>query len=514
MPTKTRRSRSPARTYLPYNHRPKRARMEETQDVGKLSKTMPGIYSSNFDSYSHSVLKGNSSTWMEGTFTREDLERTFGRASEETRSQSIEKPPPSWAPAIRDLWASSVNRMLKHTNEFAMKIIATRDYLQRMLDGGNVRPDEMEYLMQLPQNIQNYLARFRKLTDEETRRFSVDSLNGLQRPSAATTLQRADETPVRQLTSIPRSDTRRGVVKKTQNKQTTNPLTENTSMNSTRNLSFNAAKLTKFEEKLQAKYENYRRAKELEKKKDQEANKKFLKDLEIARKPRPLRIMTKEQLEEIVVARSSAAVKGGIIARIEKYEITLHDFDTLRPGQWLNDEVINAYLQMLLNRAKRETRRKVHIFNTFFYTTLATKGYDGVKRWARRAKIDVFEQDLILIPINQASHWFLAAIRLPDRLIEIYDSMPRTDATMTFDTIMYYLAQTHKDKTGQNLDKSQWSWIVETAPKQENGYDCGVFTCQFVECLSRGGDLDFEQSDMQYYRQRIRYELIKGRLMR
>ena len=85
---------------------------------------------------------------------------------------------------------------------------------------------------------------------------------------------------------------------------------------------------------------------------------------------------------------------------------------------------------------------------------------------------------------------------------------------MIFDTLMYYLALTYKDKTGTHLDTSQWSWIVETAPKQENGYDCGVFTCQFVECLARGGDLDFEQSDMQYYRQRIRYELVKGRLMR
>ena len=117
-------------------------------------------------------------------------------------------------------------------------------------------------------------------------------------------------------------------------------------------------------------------------------------------------------------------------------------------------------------------------------------------------------------PINQASHWFLAAIRLHDRLIEIYDSMPRTDATPIFEAIMCYLALTYKDKTGALLDTSQWSWVVETAPKQENGYDCGVFTCQFVECLARGGDLDFEQSDMQYYRQRIRYELIKGRLMR
>ncbi|GJN31456.1 hypothetical protein PR202_gb19856 [Eleusine coracana subsp. coracana] len=50
-------------------------------------------------------------------------------------------------------------------------------------------------------------------------------------------------------------------------------------------------------------------------------------------------------------------------------EISKEKFRCLRPGGWLNDEVINLYLELLKGREKREPRRflKCHFFNTFFY---------------------------------------------------------------------------------------------------------------------------------------------------
>src|ERR1700760_934573 len=36
----------------------------------------------------------------------------------------------------------------------------------------------------------------------------------------------------------------------------------------------------------------------------------------------------------------------------------------------------------------------------------------------------------------------------------------------------------------------------QNTPQQENGYDCGVFTCQFLQALSRGEDFGFSQVDM------------------
>jgi len=40
-------------------------------------------------------------------------------------------------------------------------------------------------------------------------------------------------------------------------------------------------------------------------------------------------------------------------------------------------------------------------------------------------------------------------------------------------------------------------WSAQEVPKQSNGCDCGVFTCQFMESLSRdAGGFDFEQKNM------------------
>lgn len=45
-------------------------------------------------------------------------------------------------------------------------------------------------------------------------------------------------------------------------------------------------------------------------------------------------------------------------------------------------------------------------------------------------------------------------------------------------------------------------------PQQENGYDCGVFTCQFLEALSRGEEMfRFTQQDMAYLRRRMIWEI-------
>ena len=49
----------------------------------------------------------------------------------------------------------------------------------------------------------------------------------------------------------------------------------------------------------------------------------------------------------------------------------------------------------------------------------------------------------------------------------------------------------------------------QATPQQENGYDCGVFACQFLQSLSRGeeDDFGFSQVDMLYLRRRMIWEI-------
>jgi len=55
---------------------------------------------------------------------------------------------------------------------------------------------------------------------------------------------------------------------------------------------------------------------------------------------------------------------------------------------------------------------------------------------------------------------------------------------------------------------------MQDAPQQENGYDCGVFTCQFMESLSRGEEFfNFTQRDMDYFRKRMIWEIAHAKFL-
>lgn len=113
--------------------------------------------------------------------------------------------------------------------------------------------------------------------------------------------------------------------------------------------------------------------------------------------------------------------KGGL-------SINTEDFACLAVDQYLNDVIIDFYLNyLLLERLTVEQQAKTHIFSTFFYkrlTTMNAKGKKGdnkltaaqkrherVKNWTKG--VNLFEKDFIIIPINEQSHWFLAIICFP-----------------------------------------------------------------------------------------------------
>ena len=81
-------------------------------------------------------------------------------------------------------------------------------------------------------------------------------------------------------------------------------------------------------------------------------------------------------------------------------------------------------MNLISARAREHDRIAVHGFPSFFYTQLEKKGYSGVKRWAKRAKIEIAKQDLILVPVNLFdTHWVLAVINVKSSRLEYYDSL-------------------------------------------------------------------------------------------
>lgn len=193
-------------------------------------------------------------------------------------------------------------------------------------------------------------------------------------------------------------------------------------------------------------------------------------------------------------------------------QITRRDVQTLAGLNWLNDEVINFYMNLLVERGQNNGDvLNVHAFNTFFYPKLMKQGYATIKRWTK--KVDVFGQDLLLVPVHLGMHWCLATVDFRDKCVRYYDSM-LGDNDRCLQALLEYLHQEHQDKKKSPYNTDDWSLEnVKNIPQQMNGSDCGMFSCKFAEYLARDAHITFNQEHMPYFRRRMVYEIVTNGLL-
>ncbi|MCL7045856.1 hypothetical protein MKW94_020456 [Papaver nudicaule] len=228
--------------------------------------------------------------------------------------------------------------------------------------------------------------------------------------------------------------------------------------------------------------------------------------------------LTDEEESEVSAAFSLVKRRKVLVAHENSnIEITGEILRCLQPGGWLNDEVINVYLELLKEREKREPKKflKCHFFNTFFYKKLASgrTGYDykAVKRWTTQRKIGygLIECDKIFVPIHQKIHWCLAVINKKEKKFQYLDSLKGMDTDVLDNLARYYVDEV-KDKSAEDIDVSSWKReYVKDLPEQENGWDCGMFMIKYSDFYSRGLGLCFNQEHMPYFRRRTVNEILR-----
>ncbi|OEL14215.1 Ubiquitin-like-specific protease ESD4 [Dichanthelium oligosanthes] len=199
-------------------------------------------------------------------------------------------------------------------------------------------------------------------------------------------------------------------------------------------------------------------------------------------------------------------------------EITKEKLECLRPRGWLNDEVINLYIELLKERAEREPKRflKCHFFNTFFYKklTCGTAGYDyqSVRRWTTFKKLGygLIECEKIFVPVHRDIHWCLAVINMKDKSLQYLDSLGGLGHDV-LRVLARYIMDELKDKSNIEIDTT---WMVEVSdclPLQHNGWDCGMFMLKYIDYHSRGLKPSFSQEHMMYFRKRTAKEIVRLR---
>ncbi|KAF9073861.1 hypothetical protein BDP27DRAFT_1318282 [Rhodocollybia butyracea] len=258
------------------------------------------------------------------------------------------------------------------------------------------------------------------------------------------------------------------------------------------------------------------------------------KDERIEQRLRPKRAPLPSSLPAEDDAKVTALLKqSGHISSYAKEQVSDSDIVRLKPGSWLNDEVINFYGALILGRSdeskennkengvvngvvngKKNKLLNAHYFSTFFWQKLERDGYEKgrLAKWTK--KIDLFSKDIVLIPVNHNNmHWTAAAINFRQKRIESYDSM-MMDRSTVFKRLRAYLDAEHRNKKKTPFDFTGWeNHTLPDTPQQENGHDCGVFTCQFLETLSRGEEtFNFTQTDIPYLRRRMIWEIGNAKL--
>jgi len=87
------------------------------------------------------------------------------------------------------------------------------------------------------------------------------------------------------------------------------------------------------------------------------------------------------------------------------------------------------------------------------------------------------------------------------------------DRENVFKLLRHYIDAEHRNKKTKPFDFSGWEdYTLEATPQQENGFDCGVFVCQFLERLSRGECFNFTQADMPYLQRLMVWEIGHAKL--
>ncbi len=237
--------------------------------------------------------------------------------------------------------------------------------------------------------------------------------------------------------------------------------------------------------------------------------------------------------------RVQAALRKGMTTQVaftsEGTPITRRDIGKVlpQPGSgddssgWLNDEIIGAYLQAIVEYAHKANHRdhrgdapKYHAFSAFFYTNLKKPGgFEHIKRWATRARIsgprhDFLKVEYVFVPINVGgNHWTLAVVSPIRKTIEYFDSMHGSARTV-YTNIKTWLS----GELGARYHEDEWTIKEQEGfagrgggPTQDNARDCGVFTVTTAKMITMHLDpMAVGAADMPLQRRRIVAEILNG----
>ncbi|KAL1894745.1 hypothetical protein Sste5346_005720 [Sporothrix stenoceras] len=162
------------------------------------------------------------------------------------------------------------------------------------------------------------------------------------------------------------------------------------------------------------------------------------------------------------------------------------DVARLDEGEFLNDNIINFYIQYLqaslTSTASPDSpdspdlpaRPRIYFHNTFFYEKLRPSrgreiAFDGVKRWT--AKVDLFDYDYIIVPVNEHAHWWVAIICNVPKILDkaLPESMKEKKEVVEEETEVVEELEAVETKSDKSKSPEKSSMLVDDDDVKETG---------------------------------------------
>ena len=221
-------------------------------------------------------------------------------------------------------------------------------------------------------------------------------------------------------------------------------------------------------------------------------------------------VIMQEKIEKVDIKKGPSSEILNVRLDLRRW-----DFLSLCGSEYLNDRIINEYFRLIKERNEADlSLPKIYACCSQLYTGIVWRGQEATLDVYKRG--DLRTNELIFIPIHndQLFHWSLIVVETSTRVLYYFDSIPRERIYSPAPRIIKKYMERYYDIRGEKI-----SFKIKRrvdAPCQENGYDCGVFICQYAEKIARRSPLNFSQKDLNHptarARDRMIQELLEGRI--
>jgi Ulp1 family protease len=208
------------------------------------------------------------------------------------------------------------------------------------------------------------------------------------------------------------------------------------------------------------------------------------------------KIEKKMKPDHQVEEEKQSTEKENVSHHIGPYVLDDHDFKSLEPRSWINDNIVDAFIcsrvSLFQESASSEQASMFHM-DTKIVESLKRHGItDRILTYGLREKL--LEKDVIICPVNvQGNHWILFLVCPNLEVIACLDSTHRENRPI-FEMLSQSLGALEWIQPKESK-KFKWNFNAPLdIERQKNSFDCGVYVCLWAEKVC-GIDVTLESSD-------------------